>query len=80
MCGHDWCSMRISKEIQLFASGKDEEFQPVKRAVKSPGVSQAGSDLITLRKKGEPLACHSTQTSDPSTAKEVQKEVFNPQN
>jgi len=26
MCGHDWCSVRISKEIQEFASGKDEEF------------------------------------------------------
>ncbi|MCC7204617.1 MAG: phosphomethylpyrimidine synthase [Phycisphaeraceae bacterium] len=23
MCGHDWCSVRISKEIQEFASGKD---------------------------------------------------------
>lgn len=26
MCGHDWCSVRISKEIQEFASGKDEHF------------------------------------------------------
>ncbi len=26
MCGHDWCSVRISKEIQAFASGKDESF------------------------------------------------------
>jgi len=26
MCGHDWCSVRISKEIQAFASGKDEAF------------------------------------------------------
>ena len=26
MCGHDWCSVRISKEIQEFASGKDENF------------------------------------------------------
>ncbi|MHC4990596.1 MAG: phosphomethylpyrimidine synthase ThiC [Planctomycetota bacterium] len=25
MCGHDWCSVRISKEIQEFASGKSEE-------------------------------------------------------
>src|SRR5581483_11333385 len=28
MCGHDWCSMRISKEIAAFASGKDPAFQP----------------------------------------------------
>jgi phosphomethylpyrimidine synthase len=27
MCGHDWCSVRISKEIVEFASGKDEAFQ-----------------------------------------------------
>ncbi len=26
MCGHDWCSVRISKEIQEFASGKDAEY------------------------------------------------------
>ncbi len=27
MCGHDWCSVRISKEIQQFASGKAEEYK-----------------------------------------------------
>ncbi len=27
MCGHDWCSVRISREIQQFASGKEEEYQ-----------------------------------------------------
>ncbi len=27
MCGHDWCSVRISKEINEFASGKAEGFQ-----------------------------------------------------
>lgn len=35
MCGHDWCSVRISKEIQEFASGKDDAFQrgvPVRSA------------------------------------------------
>jgi len=26
MCGHDWCSVRISKEIVLFASGKESEY------------------------------------------------------
>ncbi len=26
MCGHDWCSVRISKEIQEFASGKEEAY------------------------------------------------------
>jgi len=27
MCGHDWCSVRISKEIVEFHSGKDEQYQ-----------------------------------------------------
>jgi phosphomethylpyrimidine synthase len=27
MCGHDWCSVRISKEIQEFSSGKAEGYQ-----------------------------------------------------
>ena len=26
MCGHDWCSVRISKEITIFLSGKDENY------------------------------------------------------
>ncbi|MGE3313492.1 MAG: phosphomethylpyrimidine synthase ThiC, partial [Planctomycetaceae bacterium] len=26
MCGHDWCSVRISKEIVEFASGKEAEY------------------------------------------------------
>ena len=30
MCGHDWCSVRISKEITEFLSGKDEQSQPAK--------------------------------------------------
>jgi hypothetical protein len=28
MCGHDWCSVRISKEITDFYSGKDEHPSP----------------------------------------------------
>ncbi|HEX7009951.1 MAG TPA: phosphomethylpyrimidine synthase ThiC [Phycisphaeraceae bacterium] len=27
MCGHDWCSVRISKEIQEWSSGKDADYQ-----------------------------------------------------
>jgi phosphomethylpyrimidine synthase len=27
MCGHDWCSVRISKEIEAFASGKAAGFE-----------------------------------------------------
>lgn len=33
MCGHDWCAVRISKEIQEFASGKAEGFTRERVAV-----------------------------------------------
>ncbi|MDG2032039.1 MAG: phosphomethylpyrimidine synthase ThiC [Phycisphaerales bacterium] len=39
MCGHDWCSVRISKEIQEFASGKDPEYfrdKPVRSDALTP--------------------------------------------
>ena len=39
MCGHDWCSVRISKEIVDFASGKDERYaweQPTISAALTP--------------------------------------------
>ncbi len=39
MCGHDWCAVRISKEIVEFASGKDPDY-----AWESPSVSAALSD------------------------------------
>jgi phosphomethylpyrimidine synthase len=49
MCGHDWCSVRISKEINEFYSGKDEGSQPVKKAVASPGVNEAGAEVLRQR-------------------------------
>jgi len=36
MCGHDWCSVRISKEITQFLSGKDEAY-----AWEQPKLSEA---------------------------------------
>jgi phosphomethylpyrimidine synthase len=36
MCGHDWCSVRISKEITGFLSGKDETY-----AWDKPKISEA---------------------------------------
>ncbi|MFP4144479.1 MAG: phosphomethylpyrimidine synthase ThiC, partial [Phycisphaeraceae bacterium] len=39
MCGHDWCSVRISREIQELASGKDENYawdKPKKSAALTP--------------------------------------------
>ena len=49
MCGHDWCSVRISKEIVEFASGKDEAF-----AWDKPKISAALTDdqKAILEKRG----------------------------
>jgi len=77
MCGHDWCSMRISKEIQAFASGKDDAFQPERRALRSPGVGEAGRELLRQRARVLPVvdgkhACHSEHTPDAERARELQ--------
>ena len=76
MCGHDWCSMRISKEIEEFASGKDPGSQPARRAARSPGVGDEGRELLARRaavlpKVGELHACHSDLVSD-EEAKRIQ--------
>jgi phosphomethylpyrimidine synthase len=49
MCGHDWCSVRISKEITAFVSGKDEAY-----AWHAPQVSAALSEeqRAILEKRG----------------------------
>jgi phosphomethylpyrimidine synthase len=79
MCGHDWCSMRISKEIADFASGKDPEFQPVRRAMQSPGLGAGGIDLLRRRARALPViddkrVCHSDIVPDPAAARAVQAE------
>jgi phosphomethylpyrimidine synthase len=84
MCGHDWCSVRISKEITEFFSGKDEAAQPAKRAQASPGVTSAGVDILKQRgnlspdeihklaHKGKKAACHSDNVKDENEARLVQ--------
>jgi phosphomethylpyrimidine synthase len=42
MCGHDWCSVRISKEIQEFMSGKHEGFERGKPVI---------SDALTVEQQ-----------------------------
>ncbi|MGH7818979.1 MAG: phosphomethylpyrimidine synthase ThiC, partial [Candidatus Binatia bacterium] len=76
MCGHDWCSMRISKEIEEFASGKDAAYQPERKAARSPGVGAEGRALLARRGRalpvvGEQHACHS-ELSDAERAREIQ--------
>ncbi len=49
MCGHDWCSVRISKEIQDFASGKDTAFQRVGKDGKVGAVLKSAA--LTIEQK-----------------------------
>ena len=84
MCGHDWCSVRISKEIVDFYSGKDEQAQPARKALASPGVTDAGAETLRQRgvltpeqihklaHKGQKAACHSDNVTDAARAKVVQ--------
>ena len=83
MCGHDWCSVRISKEIVEFYSGKDEQAQPRKTAQPSPGITPTGAEILgqrgnltqeqimQLAHKGKKAACHSDNVADSETAKVV---------
>lgn len=48
MCGHDWCSVRISREIQEFASGKAEGFE-AGAARKSPALTPEQQRILEAR-------------------------------
>jgi phosphomethylpyrimidine synthase len=48
MCGHDWCSVRISKEIVEFASGKADGFDRG-AARKSPALSAEQQAILERR-------------------------------
>ena len=80
MCGHDWCSLRISKEIVEFASGKDPDFQPERPAMRSPGVSDDGRALLAQRAAALPVvdtkhACHSELAPDDEAARAIQQQA-----
>jgi phosphomethylpyrimidine synthase len=84
MCGHDWCSVRISREIQDWASGKDESMAWDKpkltealtaeqRAILEQRGNLSPDQIHRLASKGkdEKLACHSDYVDD-DTAKRMQ--------
>jgi phosphomethylpyrimidine synthase len=57
MCGHDWCSVRISKEIVEFASGKDAEFAR-ERVLKSPALNDEQRRVLEQRGVLSPEELH----------------------
>ena len=57
MCGHDWCSVRISKEIQEFASGKADAFQWDKAKV-TAALSPEQAEILEKRGVLSPEEIH----------------------
>ena len=90
MCGHDWCSVRISKEIQEFASGKADGFQrPGDRATRSRALNDAQQEILERRgvlsedeirrlahKGGDKAVCHSDLVADSDAARRIQTEAL----
>ncbi len=83
MCGHDWCSVRISKEIQEFASGKDGDFawdKPKQSAALTTEQQEilekrgnlSPEEIHKLAHKGKKADCHSDVVAEPEKAKLVQ--------
>jgi phosphomethylpyrimidine synthase len=57
MCGHDWCSVRISKEIVEFTSGKDPKFA-VEQAKKSAALTDEQKTILEQRGVLSPEEIH----------------------
>ena len=57
MCGHDWCSVRISKEIQDFFSGKAEGYDRGK-PVKSAALTEEQQQILRQRGHLSPEEIH----------------------
>ena len=57
MCGHDWCSVRISKEIVEFTSGKAEGFERGK-AMRSAALTEEQKQILESRGVLSPEEIH----------------------
>lgn len=57
MCGHDWCSVRISKEIVEFTSGKDQNYQWDKARV-SAALTPEQQEILNKRGVLSPEEVH----------------------
>jgi len=66
MCGHDWCSVRISKEIQDFASGKAEGFARGK-PVRSDALTPEQREILEKRGVLSPEEIHRLATKTKKT-------------
>jgi phosphomethylpyrimidine synthase len=85
MCGHDWCAVRISKEIQEFSSGKSSELRR-DLVVISPALNREQREILEQRGVLPPEEIHrlanktkqvvgAKQGSKPSCHSDVAKEA-----
>ena len=74
MCGHDWCSVRISKEIIEFTSGKDENYQWDKAKV-SAALTAEQQEILAKRGVLSPEEIHrlAAKTKKAMTAEAIAK-------
>jgi len=74
MCGHDWCSVRISKEIVEFASGKDDDYQ-WKKAKVTAALTPEQQQILASRGNLSPEEIHklASKTKKAVGAKEGEK-------
>ncbi|MBN1611707.1 MAG: phosphomethylpyrimidine synthase ThiC [Polyangiaceae bacterium] len=57
MCGHDWCAVRISKEVAEFASGKAQGFERARVAL-SPSLTPEQRQILEQRGVPSPAEIH----------------------
>jgi len=72
MCGHDWCAVRISKEIVEFESGKASGFER-ERVMKSPALTPEQQEILRARGHLSPEEIHRLAHKTKSALGEVPK-------
>ena len=64
MCGHDWCSVRISKEIEEFMSGKAEEYG-WEKPQRTEALTAEQQEILKQRGVLSPQQIHNLATKSP---------------
>ena len=72
MCGHDWCSVRISKEIVEFESGKASGFER-ERVMKSAALTPEQQEILRARGHLSPEEIHRLAGKTKSAVGEAEK-------
>lgn len=74
MCGHDWCSVRISKEINEFMSGKDEKYEWDKPK-KSAALTEEQQAILAQRGNLSPAEIHKLASKTKKVMTQAEKDA-----